>query len=280
MNPDELTQLLVVEDFPETKVEILDVKDPYKPEIITETPPLNDGTTDGTDVIPNNTTTTPPVKTKNTKIKKIKTKNSDLTYDVKRPGDTTDYTKNLDSLIAKNDTTKKVKKGSDNTNKNPVDSTYMKIPDSLKIALDTNIVPVKFNTYLKALSFVKVTDSTSYFYIPLKDTTNKPDSTVKLASMDSLIVWFYVNSKEKEHALDNYRVKFYSSDTLNIFTKDSAFSKPQAGRIKHYYIVLGKTDRINVNVDFNEAFFNLHKQLRHYIEEMLKSISFRRPPKK
>ncbi len=261
-NNEEPPKLLVLDET--TNVNLQDVSDPYKPKPIEEETQTADNT--NSDV-----TKSVPVKTKANKFKPLKTSTS--SFNVPRVGDTIDYTRMLDSLqkTTGKDTTGKNITANINGNTEIPDSLKYRIPDSLKSSIDTSSIAIRIRSFPKEWKFQRVDTSSFYFYFG-GDTINSRG--------DSVILYLYLNSKDKEDDIKNFTKDFKLNDSLNVnLISKTIEPKEDLGTEKmiYRYIISGKADRLNIKASVNKKYLENNKQIPQIIEAIVRSISFRNP---
>ncbi len=259
-NNEEPPKFLVADET--TNVNLQDVSDPYKP-VVQETQTADNTTSDGTNSI--------PVKTKANKF--TQTSKTKTSYNVPLPGDSTDYTKVLDSLqkTSGKDTTGKNITVNVNGESGIPDSLIYRIPDSLKASIDTSFIAIRIRSFPKEWKFQRVDTSSFYFYFG-GDTINSRG--------DSVTLYLYLNSKDKEDDIKNFTKDFKLNDSLNAnLISKTVEPKEDLGTEKmvYRYIISGKADRLNVKASVNKKFLENNKQIPQVIEAIVRSISFRNP---
>jgi len=249
----ETTRLIVIQDLPEPKINLQEMDDPNKP-----LPEENKED-----------------ETKDTKVPNvISPRNIIRSPRIKRPmkpiekTDTTtlsDATRELDSLrkLAVRDSIKK--SGITETAKGDSILKSSDIADSLKNVFVKAGIPLVINYFPKNWKLQDSrdinTNTKEFEGIVLMDTSAAERGTL------NIFILLDNNEEKYKSQKENYKQKFPMEDTL--ITAYSREPYNQAKYMKYEFFIFGKTNKVHVNAEVKEQFFDKYKAL---IEAVIRSI--------
>lgn len=244
LDAQEQVRLIVIQDLPEPKITIQEVEDPNKP------PEEEVKDTEKRPIVPRNIGRTPKIKRP---IQPVESKDTTTTA-------LDDATKELDSLrkLAELNANQK-----DTALRTDTTATGYIIPDSLRNEFAKDGVPLKmwYPKNWKLIDSREVDKNlTTFEGVILTDTTAEENGT--------LTIFISLDNEEKNLKRDIFKPGFEMEDSLvTMFLKEPY---KEARYVYYRFFVFGKTNKLYVNAQVKEPYFDRYRQIIEYVVKTIK----------